>query len=199
MPNWCSNSILITGSKKSLKKIATIIESIEDKENDKFFRALIGLPKGYTADRFGNWYKANGNAYDLNVEWFGTKWDVTYEEACPEIDENFISFSPATAWSPPLEFCKTLSKKFGVRVEIDYEEQGCDFWGKCMFRDGELESQEDYSYWEGAYIFSPYYFWDAMQDYYNDHIEEGGTPESFREDYCPFLSDEEFETFAQEC
>jgi hypothetical protein len=200
MPNWCSNSILITGSKNSLKKIATIIESIEDKENDKFFRALVGIPEGYTAHRFGNWFKANEVTYDLNVDWFGCKWDVSYEDACPEIDENFISLSPPTAWSPPLGFAKNLAKKFGVRVEVDYEEQGSDFWGKSMFNEsGELESQEEYSYWQGAYIFSPDYFWDAMQDYYNDHIEEGGDPESFRENYCPFISDEELEIFAEEC
>ena len=72
MPNWCNNSIKISGDKKMISTLVRVIESTKDTE-DKVFQSLIGYPDHMTkADYDKDWY-------DTNIGWFGTKWDVSYD------------------------------------------------------------------------------------------------------------------------
>ena len=58
MPNWCYNSIEISGEKDKIKRIKTILDLRED---DYFFKPLLGeAPKA-------TWY-------DSNINNLGTKW-----------------------------------------------------------------------------------------------------------------------------
>lgn len=152
MPNWCYNNITITGSEKGLNKIKRIVQSLESVE-DKLFQSLIGLPEDTDMESYGNqgWYQTN-------VDWFGTKWDVG-TEFVQEMTDTYIYMSGDTAWSPPINFCIQLSKRYGVEVEMYYEEPGSDFCGKTHIDSQGNYTEEDYSYQEGLYRFDGYDEW----------------------------------------
>ena len=43
MPNWCSNSIVITGDKDKIKKIKRVLQSMDTKQdNIGIFQTLVG-------------------------------------------------------------------------------------------------------------------------------------------------------------
>jgi len=51
-----------------------------------------------------------------------------------------------SAWSPPCEFFLKLSEVYGLTIESDYEEPGCDFAGYYNCTNGKVTRDEQYSY-----------------------------------------------------
>jgi hypothetical protein len=190
MPNWCYNNIEIKGEPNDIKKISNIIENLKI-EDDMLFQSLIGLPEGIDSEKY------NEDWYDINVEWFGTKWDVGLEFV-QEIKEDYILFSGETAWSPPVDFCIELSRIYNVQVEMYFEEGGCDFCGKCWIDSEGGCSEEVYGYHEGIYRFEGFQDWyerewELMSDWMVDEFNEEDTPDFQRtiKEKIPFLNDEE--------
>ncbi len=85
MPNWCYNHIVVKGETNDIKKISNIIENLKEEKDDQLFQSLIGLPEGIDAEKY------NDDWYDINVNWFGTKWDVGFDFA-EEINDDYILF-----------------------------------------------------------------------------------------------------------
>lgn len=191
MPNWCSNYITITGTKTAIKKIKKDIESIEDSEKSGVFEKLVGIEPTTTQEEYDK-----GGWYDSNVNYWGTKWDVSVNDCDFVFDDQTIHMNPVTAWSPPIGFCVAFAKKYKVEVSIVYEEPGCDFAGKTLiYKDGEKD-EEDYSYIEGIYYFSNESFWyeiDSDIESYKDDSERKSV-EEFVEDRYSFVSKEDKET-----
>ena len=52
------------------------------------------------------------------------------------LEDGFITGSCFTAWSPPLGVMMELSKKYPVRVVIEYDEAGMPFQGEIEYEDG---------------------------------------------------------------
>jgi hypothetical protein len=197
MPNWCYNNIEIKGEPNDIKKISNIIENLKI-EDDMLFQSLIGLPEGIDSEKY------NEDWYDINVEWFGTKWDVGLEFV-QEIKEDYILFSGETAWSPPVDFCIELSRIYNVQVEMYFEEGGCDFCGKCWIDSEGGCSEEVYGYHEGIYRFEGFQDWyerewESMSDWMVDEFNEEDTPDFQRtiREKIPFLNDEEVEELSIE-
>jgi hypothetical protein len=168
MPNWCSNEITISGD---VTKIVQALESIENKQENNLFKTLIDVPQ-------------NDDWYNTNLEYFGTKWDVSHEESDPQEFDGGLVLTPNTAWSPPIEFCVNLAKKYGVEVDMFYHEQGNDFCGKTSINSDGTYIEEDYGYMEGLYNFEADYFWMEIDHYVEYAIEEGQSVEEFLEDYA---------------
>lgn len=192
MPNWCYNHIVIKGEPNDIKKISDIIENLKEEKVDELFQSLIGLPDGIDVENY------NENWYDINMEWFGTKWDVGIDFV-EEIEENYILFSGDTVWSPPKQFCIELSKKFNVQVEMYFEEPGFDFCGKWWIDSEEgLYKEEVYTYQEGVYRFGGFQEWYDREWEYNsecllEEFDEEDNPDFqkvIKESY-PFLNNEE--------
>ena len=126
MPNWCDNTISISGPTSSLEKL---IEAIDHKGDNLL----------ETMNPIGDW------DYGLAVEAWGTKWDVStdnlhYEEGDPGIMLIYGSFM--SAWGPPLEaFMHFAKEHLGVHVEISYFEPGMAFVGDW---DSETKVNEHY-------------------------------------------------------
>ena len=177
MPNWCSNEITISGD---VTKIVQALESIENKEDRNLFKSLIDVPQ----DEYDN------DWYNTNLKYFGTKWDVSHEESDPQEFDGGLVLTPNTAWSPPIEFCVNLAKKYGVEVELYYYESGMDFCGKTSINSDGTYIEEDYGYMEGLYNFEADYFWMEIDHYVEYAIEEGQSVEEFMEDY-EYLSEED--------
>ena len=122
MPNWCSNSINITGDNEDIKKL--LIEAKSD-ESDFTLNNLVPIPK-----------EAEEDWYNWRVENWGTKWDIGKVEL--DVNDGYINFNCETAWAPPNEALRKISEKYPtLSFEIFFEEPGMDFCGKCVFQEGE--------------------------------------------------------------
>lgn len=174
MPNWCSNEITISGD---VTKIVQALESIENKQDNNLFKNLIDVPDAE------DWY-------NTNLEYFGTKWDVSYEECEPQEFDGGLLLTPNTAWSPPIEFGVNLAKKYGVEVELYYYEAGMDFCGKIYINSDGTYTEEDYKYMEGLYNFEADYFWVEIEYYIEYAKEDGQSVEEFLEEYS-YISEED--------
>ena len=202
MPNWCYNEIMVKGHPDDIKKISNILQNQEKKEDFGLFQSLIGLPEGTDIEKYES-YECD-YWYDINVDWFGTKWDVSLEFV-DEIKDDYILLKGETAWSPPINFCKELSERYNVQVEMYFEEPGCDFCGKCWI-EPELGSLEEvYDYHHGVYRFEGFQewydrYWDSLSDYLLNEQNEDDSP-NFKMTILktfPFLNEEEIEKLTQE-
>lgn len=188
MPNWCSNYIEITGSKTAIKKIKKDIESIENPQNSGVFEKLVGIEPTTTREDYdkGGWWNSN-------VNYWGTKWDVSVDDCNFVFEDTTIHMSPPTAWAPPTGFCSLLAKKFKLDIVLSYDESGCDFCGKTIIdKKGELDD-ECYEYIEGKYYFDNESFWyevDSDIESYKDDIDEK-TIEEFIDERYSFVSEED--------
>ena len=130
--------------------------------------------------------------YDTNVEWFGTKWDISYEESSFNFEKDEISFSCETAWSPPIPFLQHLCEMYKVNATLFYSEGGVGFAGESTFTwvDGELEVYDDEcGYLEGLYKFSNEEFWSEVEYKADCILDEEQSLEDFLEEFS-FITDE---------
>ena len=184
MPNWCNNNINIYGDESTIATITSVLKGL--KSNDYVFQSLIGIPSHMSeADYKDKWY-------DTNIEWFGTKWDISADEHAFTFGKEEISFFCETAWSPPIQFFENLCKMYKVNAYVFYSEGGIGFAGQTDFiwTDGELDiNDQEYGYLEGLYILSEDEFWSEV-DYQADCIlDEDQSLEDFLGIF-PFVSEE---------
>lgn len=184
MPNWCNNSINIYGDEGTISTLTSVLKGL--KSNDYVFQSLIGIPSHMSeADYKDKWY-------DTNIEWFGTKWDISADEHAFTFGKEEISFFCETAWSPPIQFLENLCKMYKVNAYVFYSEGGIGFAGQTDFiwTDGELDiNDQEYGYLEGLYILSEDEFWSEV-DYQADCIlDEDQSLEDFLGIF-PFVSEE---------
>ena len=156
MPNWCNNSITISGSTDTLKPIW------EEAQKTGLLNAMVPMPKeldGTTSptpkegvpqplvDGHDNWYS-------WRVDNWGTKWDVDLEGL--EFTDNGDGTSNImgwfdSAWAPPIEAYNTfLDDNDGCDITASYEEQGMDFAG--VYEDREDCGIDNVSEWCEAVI-----------------------------------------------
>lgn len=156
MPNWCNNYIKISGEESNMKPIYDFFtESEKTPEVESFVMSTL-VPEDEEFEKI----KESGEfLLTPYTEFWGCKWDFSVNESNCDITPTFITLTPATAWSPPEPFCKKLSEKYGVDVEIIYSEGGCDFAGRSEYSNGEMVEDETYSYREGMYYLEPESFW----------------------------------------
>ncbi len=188
MPNWCSNYITITGSKTAIKKIKTKLNKIQ--KEGGVFETLVGVEPEITKEEYDK-----GGWWDANVNYWGTKWDVGFDDCNFVFEDQTIHMSPATAWSPPTGFCKVLARKYYVEITLLYEESGCDFSGRTLIEKNGESDDECYSFREGLYYFNKESFWYEVQsdiEWHKDDDDEKSN-EEFIEDMYPFVSDEDKE------
>ncbi len=132
MANYCWNSVKISEFKK--EDFIKILSFFSEENYEKF-------------NYFKDWCESilsDENKIDtskMESFWanyaYGTKWwDIDYARLKDESTEEEICVSGDTAWSPPSEFLIALSAEFDCKIEIEYEESGCDFGGHYIYRAG---------------------------------------------------------------
>jgi hypothetical protein len=196
MPNWCNNHLTITGDNENLDRIKFYLEDIESKDNTSpgIFMALVGRDKSIELNEY-----EHGGWYDANINYWGCKWDVSYNEANITYDDESITMSFDSAWSPPINFIQHLGRLFNVSCELYYEEPGCDFCGKSYFDNENGLTEEDYSYNEGRYLFDKENFFESIDgdiDYLFES-DEDVTFESVKEMFQFITGDEDLKTLEE--
>ena len=187
MPNWCNNFIEIQGDKKTITKLSRIIKGSNNSDDNRgVFAALIGTKPFVTAEDYDK-----GAWYDANNSWFGTKWDISYDECNYTFNDESISFSCETAWAPPIPFLATLCKMYGVSGVITYDEGGCDFAGRTTIdNEGNIVEEEDYTYNEGLYVLNNEGFWMELESNIEYYADENTPVDEFVSQY-DYVSDED--------
>jgi Ferredoxin-like domain in Api92-like protein len=190
MPNWCNNNITISGDEGIIRTLTSVLKSLkssDEKQSDNVFQSLIGLPQHMSdGDYKEKWY-------DTNIEWFGTKWDISYDEHAFTFTKDEITFHCETAWSPPIPFLQHLCEMYKVNAHLFYSEGGVGFSGESTFNwiDGELEAYDDEcGYLEGMYKYSKEEFWSEVEYRSDCIIDEEQSLEDFLGEF-EFVSDED--------
>ena len=134
MPNWCNNTITLTGPKEKITAIYN-----KAKKDDALLQQLKPMPEaleGTTSpaptegepqplvDGFDNWY-------DWRVENWGTKWDVDADYLELSDDGTTITGWFDSAWAPPIHAYEFfLTENEDCSISSLYYEGGMDFAGK---------------------------------------------------------------------
>ena len=139
MPNWCNNSITISGPTDTIKQLWE--DAHADMGNDTergLLDAMVPMPRelqGTTSPSDGpNWY-------DWRVSNWGTKWDVSTEGL--EFIDNGDGTACITgwfesAWAPPIgAYEQFLDDMDNCSLDASYHEPGMDFGG--FYVDGDDE------------------------------------------------------------
>ena len=126
MPNWCNNSITITGPAEKVRALWAATQV----EDSGLLQALRPMPVELQDTEAPN---AAPNWYDWRVTNWGTKWDIDMEGL------EFEEFSDGTAaisgwadsaWSPPVDAFQAYSNENpDVDMELKYFEPGMAFVG----------------------------------------------------------------------
>lgn len=149
MPNWCDNTVYITHDDP--KKIQILVDAWKA---NKFFGTIYPEPDYTKVEVRPTFPQIKGNNdpvnpesawWDWRVQNWGTKWEITTDEAYIDIHENEIKVGFSTAWSPPTGIYDRLVDD-GYGVNALYYEGGCAFCGQYV--DGSDETYGIEGNWE---------------------------------------------------
>jgi hypothetical protein len=141
MPNWCNNTVTITGAAAKIQDLwnraqgshfYTNAATGETEETSGLLEAMAPI---------GEW------DYDTAVQTWGTKWDIN-TEGLQLIDNEdgtaTITGYADSAWSPPVDAFQTYANaNEDVYLELKYFEPGMSFIGVWDSAGGD-------AYWEGV-------------------------------------------------
>jgi hypothetical protein len=143
MPNWCNNTLEITGNVKS---IAAFKLKATTEKGDFSFEPFLPLPKELDTGPCGQevvpeLIKKTGysNWYDRNCAILGTKWDVNgvLEVSKPAK----LGYTFDSAWAPPILGVVAISKQYPtLEFVLGYDEPGEGFAGKVEIKGGKVLS-----------------------------------------------------------
>ena len=134
MPNWCNNTITLTGPKEKITKIYE-----KAKEDNALLQQLYPMPtqlEGTTspAPKEGKvqpLVDGHDNWYDWRVDNWSTKWDVDVEGLELSDDGTTITGWFDSAWAPPIgAYEHFLTNNEDCSISSLYYEGGMDFAGK---------------------------------------------------------------------
>ena len=150
MPNWCSNSITISGPTETIKQLWD--DAHTDVETFELLQAMVPMPQELEGTTAPN---ASGpDWYSWRVQNWGTKWDIS-DEGLEYVDNkdgtSHITGWFDSAWGPPVTAYDTfLDDMDNCSIEASYEEGGMDFAG--FYNNGDDQYMEGLSEWCEAVV-----------------------------------------------
>lgn len=164
MPNWCHNTLIVTGPQRTLAKFEQKVRSKSEPEKQPLsFQRIRPIPKNVLENE-----PMAGDLSDPNAQpqgWWmwcvhnwGTKWDASFgqgsmfsfatnENAKPHANRTLtasgheLRYKFDTAWSPPVPIVEKLARDYpDLRFELQYGEPGAEYAG--VFRANGLNSTD---------------------------------------------------------
>lgn len=149
MPNWCNNSITISGPKDKITKLYN--DAVAE---NGLLQVMYPMPKELEdttsptpkegepqplVDGYDNWY-------DWRVNNWATKWDVDVENLELSEDGTNISGWFDSAWSPPTgAYDEFLARNEDCSIKALYYEGGMDFGGEYLDGSDTCLTMSDYN------------------------------------------------------
>jgi len=166
MPNWCSNTLIVTGDKEELKKFKEFAQTEKDGkinvlDHEQFipypqkFKDLdkedancsFNLGEGENKEKDKDKLVDGLNGYDWCLKYYGTKWGICEPNLNSDDNDDELVYLFETAWSPPLPIIKKMGEMFkSLNFSLEFEESGCDFMGNFCVEDGEIINDETRAY-----------------------------------------------------
>lgn len=141
MPNWCENSVSVTGNSDSVKKFIETVSSTDEEGNNipLSFSTIVPEPHNPKDNPDYDWW-------NWRIDNWGTKWDLD-QYTNVDFGNDWVYYFFDTAWSPPIEFLNAAAKNFpDLTFEILFGEAGMWFSGNFIWQDGILVSSEEGEY-----------------------------------------------------
>ena len=131
MPNWCENELIFSNE----EDFKMVCEKFFEKENNTTFFCfdkIISIPENLSENE----------KYDFVIKNWGTKWEASINYT----EEDLLSISFDSAWSPPIGVIKALKEKHGVKgsMRLLYNEPGCGYAGIFYVTESEDFNDEYY-------------------------------------------------------
>lgn len=144
MANDCWNKVIIKGDETTLKNIE---ERFNSSENGVF--SMNNYQSLFDTD-----------VSDMDEEDFGSKRFIPNVS----LEDGQLHISGDSAWSPMVGLFERICVDYGVEVELDYDEMGCDFAGRIVWDSKGVEIEnEEWTYWEKMCLKDQENFWEEMQ------------------------------------
>ena len=131
MPNWCNNSITITGPKDKITALYN--EAIKDRDANNQDQGLLHAMMPMPVELAGTTSPSEDGVdwYSWRVSNWGTKWEVSSEGLELSEDGTEITGWFDSAWAPPIgAFEHYIRENEDVDLACYYEEPGMDFAGR---------------------------------------------------------------------
>lgn len=159
MPNWCDNTLRVTGDAEALKRF--IMDITNDDDSITIMKNLLPFPTELEGEEItikdGSSGKVLGRAFtDEGYSWclrnWGTKWgDCETEITVNDPDHLVIKYQ--TAWSPALEGLAQISAMYPTLIfQTDWVEEGMQSIGAASFENGNESiydvPEDDFPSWE---------------------------------------------------
>jgi hypothetical protein len=166
MPNWCSNFLTITPSSndaegKGFKNFKAKMSLVEDdlKETKQVWTGVCDYFVGHEDDFESDWYEHNCRVY-------GAKWQVQLEDFIGNSSDqdDCITLSFDSAWSPLTEFTKKLASIYNLNIEHQFDESGNWFAGQLVVDGDEVVEEWSDGYWEGLYKLDSDHFFEMISN-----------------------------------
>jgi len=127
MPNWCGNTITVTGEPDRVDKFTKDFK-------EKGF-ACVGDYPNISDENDNGWY-------EWRIENWSTKWNLSKKdiEILQDSSGSFSAFF-YTAWRDPEGFIKKASLKYRITIENQYDEPGMGFYGYYKVVNGIIEEE----------------------------------------------------------
>ena len=128
MPNWCANTLTVSGESADVSAFVS-----ENKSEERALSFNARVPRT----------PENG------VTW-GCKWDALDSEVYVDTDQKFAEYSFNTPWGPPEEWLFVVSKLYpNLEFTLWFDEESHAFRGETVVKNGvknvEMSSyEEDY-------------------------------------------------------
>jgi hypothetical protein len=151
MPNWCQNTLTITGPEAMIKKF--MADAQDKQKRQDHTPTELSLEKLYptpSQNELNNMQSVKPKDpllaalfqskpvdwYSWRVTNWGTKWDV---EAWVEKSEpRKVVYGFDSAWSPPIDALTHISEDYpDLKFVLSYREDGMGFRGKATIKDGD--------------------------------------------------------------
>lgn len=137
MPNWCGNSLTVTGPAEELARFKTTVRGRgpygEDHEEQCLsFHTTVPQPKFEDNDE--GWY-----------HWRVSRWGTKWEASDPRLTEKegALVYRFETAWCPPDAWLRATAPQFPeLEFRLFYAEGGANFAGVMMAQDEETSVED---------------------------------------------------------
>jgi len=169
MPNWCDNTLRVTGDAEALKRF--VVDITNEDESITILKNLVPFPaelEGPEITALGG--EVVGRAFtDDGYSWclrnWGTKWGDCETEITVNDDYLVIRFQ--SAWSPALAGIERISRLFPtLTFQTDWVEEGLQSIGAASYQDGRESiydvPEADFPSWEEDE--NGEIDWDALHD-----------------------------------